>query len=308
MRVLITGGAGYIGSVLTKTLLPKHEVTVLDIQRYGRENLLHLCDQENLTFIKGDVLNHDTLDLLLDEADAIIPLAAYVGAEICDANYDDATRVNKETIEYIASRKKPEQKLIYPNTNSGYGTQTGEFYCTEETPLEPITHYGRTKAAGEKAVMTTDSITLRLATVFGCSPRMRLDLLVNDFVRRAYFNRGVDIFEPHFMRNYVHIQDVADCFAYCLDNYDSMKGEVYNLGNDSINMSKLDMALKVKERIPSFRITTDDTREDPDKRNYIVSSKKLWGKGFMASRGLDLGITQLMKAYSMLGDKDCNYL
>jgi nucleoside-diphosphate-sugar epimerase len=302
-RVFITGGAGYLGSILCEHLLNKgFSVTVLDNLMYGEQNLFHLCSNPDFDFVFGDARNERLVSSLVSKADVIIPLAAIVGAPGCDLDPLMATSVNLDAIKMINSIRSPSQLIIYPTTNSGYGTKTGEVFCTEETPLEPITLYGRTKCDAEAAVLdTANSITLRFATVFGMSPRMRMDLLVNHFVYAALTDRYIIIFEKDFKRNYIHIRDVADCFIHCMDNADAMVGRPYNVGLDNANLSKEDLALKVKKHVSEFFVHFSEIGSDPDKRNYIVSNQRIREAGFEAQRSLDHGIIELIKGYHMLG-------
>lgn len=301
-RVLITGGAGYIGSVLCEHLLNKnYQVTVLDSLIYGNHNLFHFCNNKNFNFIFGDCRDEKVIKGLLKEHDVIIPLAAIVGAPACDRDPLLTTSVNKDAIFLLNKLRSKEQLIIYPNTNSGYGSKSGVVFCTEETPLEPISLYGTTKTDAELEILNSpNGLTLRLATVFGSSPRMRLDLLVNTFVYAAVTEGCITIFEKDFKRNFVHVRDVADCFIYCIENSLKMVGQPYNLGLDSANLSKGELALKVKEHIPNFYIHFAEYGTDPDKRNYIVSSDRLKKAGFEAKRGLAEGIPELIKAYRMI--------
>lgn len=302
-NVLITGGAGYLGSILTEHLLAKGcRVTVLDSLIYGEQNLNHLCANPSFDFIYGDARNESLVKTLLSSADVIIPLAAIVGAPGCDLDPLMATSVNRDAIKMINRLRSPAQLLIYPTTNSGYGTRTGDVFCTEETPLEPISLYGQTKADAEAAVLdSANAITLRLATVFGMSPRMRLDLLVNHFVYAALTDRYIVIFEKDFKRNYVHIRDVADCFIHCIEHFAAMVGRPYNVGLDQANLSKEELALKIKEHVPEFFVQFSEIGSDPDKRNYIVSNQRLREAGFEAQYSLDDGIRELIKGYRLLG-------
>lgn len=303
VNVLVTGGAGYIGSVLCEHLLNMgFGVTVLDSLVFGQQSLFHLCHYDRFKFVYGDCMNDALLSEILPDVDFIIPLAAVVGAPACALNSWEAWRVNLDAIKMLDSIRSPSQGVVYPTTNSGYGTQTGEIHCTEETPLQPISIYGQTKVNAEFLLLESgNAITLRLATVFGMSPRMRLDLMVNDFVHKAVKTGSIAIFEQHFKRNYVHIRDVADCFVHCINHFDEMKGRPYNVGLDAANLSKGELALKIKGYIPSFEVTFSETREDPDKRNYIVSNERLRKAGFTAKRTLDDGIRELIKGFSMLG-------
>ncbi len=236
------------------------------------------------------------------DVDVVIPLAAIVGAPACDRDPWSACSVNLEAIRLLNQLRSPGQLIIYPTTNSGYGTKSGEAYCTEETPLEPISLYGRTKVQAEAEVLNSPhGITLRLATVFGLSPRLRLDLLVNHFVYAAVTDGYIVIFEKDFKRNYVHIRDVADCFVYCIENAGRMAGRPYNLGLDAANLSKEELALRVKKYVPNFFIHFAEVGSDPDKRNYVVSNQRLRQAGFEARRSLDTGIRELLKGYRMLG-------
>jgi nucleoside-diphosphate-sugar epimerase len=302
-NVLITGGAGYLGSILTARLLAEnYQVTVIDNLMYGEQNLGHLCADPNFDFVYGDCRNAGLMEGLVKKADVIIPLAAIVGAPCCDRDPLMAQSVNRDAVLLINRLRSPAQLVIYPTTNSGYGTQSGDLYCTEETPLEPISLYGSTKVEAEAALLDSqNAITLRLATVFGMSPRMRLDLLVNHFTYAAVTDRYLVIFEKDFKRNYVHIRDVADCFLHCIVNSGTMTGRPFNVGLDSANLSKDELALTIQKQVPGFYIHYAEVGSDPDKRNYIVSNQRLREAGFEAKRGLDDGIRELLKGYRMLG-------
>jgi nucleoside-diphosphate-sugar epimerase len=303
LRVLITGGAGYLGSILTEHLLKKnHTVTVVDNLIYGEQNLNHFCANPDFDFVYGDARNEALMTSLVKNADVIIPLAAIVGAPACDLDPLMATSVNYDAIKMINRLRSTSQLLVYPTTNSGYGTKTGDVFCTEDTPLEPISLYGRTKSDAEAVVLDSEnSITLRLATVFGMSPRMRMDLLVNHFVYAALTDRYLVIFEKDFKRNYVHIRDVANCFIHCIENSTAMCGRPYNVGLDKANLSKEELALKIKEHLPDFLVHFSEIGSDPDKRNYIVSNQRLREAGFEAQYSLDAGVQELLKGYRLFG-------
>ena len=303
MKVLVTGGAGYLGSVLCERLLQSgYEVVVLDNLTYQSGTLFHLCADPNFEFVCGDARDEGLVSRLIKDADVIIPLAAMVGAPACAKDPWLARSVNVDAIRMVNQLRSSDQLLVYPTTNSGYGTQTGDLMCTEETPLEPISLYGQTKSEAEAAVLDSpNAITFRLATVFGLSPRMRLDLLVNHFVHEAVTNGYIVIFEKDFKRNYVHIRDVADCFVHGIENSSKMVGRPFNVGLDEANLSKEELALKIKEYIPSFYLHFSEIGSDPDKRNYIVSNQRLKTVGFEAKRSLDMGIVELMKGYRMMG-------
>jgi nucleoside-diphosphate-sugar epimerase len=303
LNVLITGGAGYLGSILSEHLLDAgYKVTVLDNLLYGEQSLFHLCANKNFSFFLGDTRNEKLLRELMGNSDIIVPLAAVVGAPACDRDPIMAQTVNLDAIRMINRLRSKNQLIIYPTTNSGYGTKTGDVYCTEETPLEPISLYGRTKVDAEMEILGSEnSLTLRLATVFGLSSRMRMDLLVNHFVYAAVNDRYLVIFEKDFKRNYIHIRDVADCFIHCVENAPGMVGQPYNVGLDAANLSKEELALKIKEYVPDFFIHFAEVGSDPDKRNYIVSNQRLREAGFEAKRSLDDGIRELIKGYAMLG-------
>lgn len=301
-KILVTGGAGYLGSVLCERFLDAgYKVTVLDNLLYRQKSLFHLCSNSNFEFVFGDVRNKSLINQLLKDADIIIPLAAIVGAPACDLDPQLSTSVNLKAIQLLNKLRSKHQLVIFPTTNSGYGTKSGDIYCTEDTPMEPISLYGKTKAEAEKELLNSPNvITLRLATVFGISSRMRIDLLVNNFVYKAQIEGYIVVFEKDFKRNYVHIKDVADCFLYCIENFNKMKGRPYNVGLDDANLSKEELALKIKEYIPNFYIHFSEVGSDPDKRNYIVSNQRLREAGFEAKRSLDQGIKELLKGYEMM--------
>lgn len=301
-KILVTGGAGYIGSVLCGHLLSAgYQVTVLDNLMYRQQTLFQFCNNPNFEFVFGDVRDEKLMQGLIKKADILIPLAAIVGAPACDLDPLMAKSTNFDAIKLINKLRSKDQLIIYPTTNSGYGTKSGDVFCTEDTPLEPISLYGQTKADAETELLSSENtITLRLATVFGTSPRMRLDLLVNHFVYAAVTNGYLVIFEKDFKRNYVHIRDVADCFLHCINNFEKMAGCPFNVGLDEANLSKEELALKVKEYVPNFYIHFSPIGSDPDKRNYIVSNKRLKEAGFVAKRSLDEGIKELIKGYQMM--------
>ena len=302
-HVLVTGGAGYIGSILCEHLLDAgYQVTALDNLMYGQHSLFHLCANPRFEFVYSDVRDEGLIRRLVAEADVLIPLAAIVGAPACDCDPWLARLVNLEAVRLLNRLRSPSQLVIFPTTNSGYGTQSGDVYCTEETPLEPISLYGQVKVQAEAELLDSpNAITLRLATVFGMSPRMRLDLLVNDFVYAAVTDGYIVIFEKDFKRNYIHIRDVADCFLHCIEHADMTVGRPYNVGLDAANLSKEELALKIKQYVPHLYIHFSEVGSDPDKRNYIVSNQRLREAGFEARRSLDEGIQELLKGYRMMG-------
>jgi nucleoside-diphosphate-sugar epimerase len=301
-KVLVTGGAGYLGSILCEHLLAAgHEVTVVDSLLYQQMSLFHLCAHPAFDFVAGDVRDERLMTSLIKDADVLLPLACIVGAPACDRDPISARSVNLDAIKLLNRLRSKEQLVVYPTTNSGYGTKSGDVCCTEETPLEPVSLYGQTKVDAERELLNSpNTISLRLATVFGLSPRMRLDLLVNHFVHAAVTDRYIVIFEKHFKRNYVHIRDVADCFLHCIRHRDQMVGRPYNCGLDAANLSKEELALRIKQYVPDFLIHFAEVGQDPDKRNYIVSNQRLREAGFEARRTLDDGIQELIKGYRML--------
>ena len=301
-NVLITGGAGYLGSVLAPTLLQEgFGVTVLDNFLFGQNSLMDCCGQDRFRVIRGDVRNERVLKDALVSQDIVIPLAALVGAPLCDLDETGAVSTNQTSIESLCRLASPSQMILYPTTNSGYGIGEKGKFCTEETPLRPISLYGTTKVRAEEAVLARgNSLTFRLATVFGASPRMRVDLLVNDFVYRAVHDRAVLIFEGHFKRNYIHIRDVARAFLHAIANFSSMKGKPYNVGLEEANFSKLELCAKIKEHLPQFTYVEAPIGEDPDKRDYIVSNQRILGTGFRTEWDLNRGIRELIKAFTIL--------
>jgi nucleoside-diphosphate-sugar epimerase len=301
-RILITGGAGYIGAVLTPILLARgHHVTVMDRFDVHGHGLAQCCGFEGFTPVKGDVRDGALLDRLTAQHDVIIPLAALVGAPICAQDPAGAEAVNRDAVVRIVKAASRDQMVLYPTTNSGYGVGAADAFCTEESPLKPISVYGVTKVQAEEAVLQANAgVTFRLATVFGMSPKMRVDLLVNDFTLRAVRDRAVVIFEGHFRRNYIHIRDVAGAFMHAMDNYATMRGQAYNVGLSEANLSKLELCARIKHHIPGFVYLEAPIGEDPDKRDYIVSNEKLERTGWRPEWGLDRGIEELIKGYTML--------
>lgn len=300
--ILVTGGAGYIGSVLVPELLRLgHNVTVLDSFIYKQNSLLECCRYENFEIIKGDCRDSDLLRKILPGKDYIIPLAAIVGFPACDKDTVAAETVNLGAIKTLLELRTPEQRIIFPCTNSGYGLGQGDRFCTEESPISPVSLYGKTKMAAEKAILEAgNAVTFRFATLFGASPRMRTDLLVNDFVYRAVFDRSLIIFEGHFMRNYLHVRDAANAFIFAIENFDKMKNQTYNCGLSDANLSKIELCEKIKEYIPLFMYIEAPIGTDPDKRNYLVSNEKIESLGFKPQHTIDDGIKELIKAYSII--------
>ena len=305
-RILITGGAGYIGSLLTPRLLSQnYEVTVIDNFMYNQNSLNNLCSNKNFNIINADIRDKNILRESSTNKDIIIPLAAYVGAPLCNKDPFGAKEVNLNAqLELLKSISK-NQIVVMPMTNSGYGIGEKDSYCDENTPLRPISLYGKHKVEVEEVLLGREnSISLRLATVFGMSPRMRLDLLVNDFVNRACNDKAIIIFEGGFRRNFVHIRDVVEAFNFSIDNFEKMKGEAYNIGLSDANLTKLDLCKKIKEHIKDFFYYEAPIGEDPDKRDYIVSNKKIENLGFAARNSLDDGIEELIKGNKMLKFKN----
>jgi len=301
MKILITGGAGYLGSVITEKLLSKgHEITILDNLMYNQTSSIIFSHNPNFEFIYGDVRDKELIENLVFDFDVIIPLAAIVGFPACDRDKELATAINYEHVRYICELVNDTRiKVVYPNTNSGYGIgESGE--CTEESPLNPISHYGVTKVKAEGEVLGIGGISVRLATVFGTSPRMRMDLLVNEFVYKALTDKYITIFEKDFVRNYIHIRDVANVFLFMIENYEKHSGEVFNVGLSDANLSKEQLVEKIKEYVPNFAITYSDYYSDPDKRDYIVSNQKIESAGWTAEHSLDDGIEELIKTYTIL--------
>jgi nucleoside-diphosphate-sugar epimerase len=306
MKILITGGAGYLGSVITGKLLNAgYEVTVLDKLVFNQVSLLSHTPNPKFKFIHGDVRNEELLEKLCLESDVIIPLAAIVGFPACDAEPDLAKQINFQQIFNIVKfTKNKGKKILYPNTNSGYGIGVGQTMCTEESSLNPISIYGSTKVAAENYLRSsTDAIIFRLATVFGVSPRMRTDLLVNDFTYKAITDKYIVVFEKSFKRNFIHIQDVANVFLFMLENYDKYKGEVFNVGLSDANLSKQELLEKIQSHVKNFAVSYNDYYEDPDKRDYIVSNEKLESTGWKPVWDLDMGIKELIMAYQMIVPK-----
>lgn len=301
-KVLITGGAGYVGSILVPTLLQEgFAVQVVDNFAFGQSSLLECCNNPCFSVTRGDCRDRATMEQAIRDADYIIPLAAVVGAPACDLDKTAAVSINLDAIKLLLEIRSPQQRIVLPNTNSGYGIGEADAFCTEESPLRPISLYGRTKVEAEAAVLAAgNSLTFRLATVFGLSPRMRIDLLVNEFVYRAVRDRVVVVFEGHAKRNYLHVRDVAGAFVHAIKNFDRMKGQAYNVGLSDANLTKLELCEEIKKQLPSFAYLEMPIGEDPDKRDYIVSNAKIEAAGFKTRFSLADGIRELIKGYTIL--------
>jgi len=302
LQVLVTGGAGYLGAVLVPELLAAgHKVTVLDNFMYRQNSLAQVCHLANFEVVAGDARQAQVLRPLVERADLVIPLAALVGAPLCAKDPLAATSTNRDAVATLVKMLSSEQRVILPTTNSGYGVGEKGKRCTEKSPLRPVSLYGRDKVAAEKlALAHGNAVSLRLATVFGMSPRMRIDLLVNDFVYRAVHDRSVVLFEGHFRRNYLHIRDVARAFLHAIDKFEVMKGEPYNVGLSDANLSKRRLCERIKLQIPEFTYLEAAVGADPDKRDYIVSNAKIERTGFKPVFSLDDGIRELIKGYRMI--------
>ncbi len=301
-NILVTGGAGYLGSTMVPDLLAAgHKVTVLDNFMFKQTSLNHCCYHPNFTVVKGDIRQKETMSALMKEADVIIPLAALVGAPLCNLDPIGATTINHDAIELMLNILSKDQIVLMPTTNSAYGTGDKDNYCNEESPLRPISQYAIEKVEIEKELMQhPNAISFRLATVFGMSPRMRIDLLVNDFTYRAVNDRFVVLFESHFKRNYIHVRDVSRVFQHALNNHDAMKGEIYNVGLSNANVSKKELCEYIQKQVPDFIFIDEQIGKDPDQRNYIVSNEKIESTGFKTEFSLDRGIGELLKGYTMI--------
>jgi len=301
-KILVTGGAGYLGSIMVPDLLTAgHKVTVLDNFMFKQSSLNHCCYHPNFTVVKGDIRQKDTMATLMKDADIVIPLAALVGAPLCNLDPVGATTINHNAVTLMLKLLSKDQIVVMPTTNSAYGTGDKDNYCNEESPLRPISQYAIEKVEIEKELMQhPNAISFRLATVFGMSPRMRIDLLVNDFTYRAVNDRFIVLFESHFKRNYIHVRDVSRVFQHALNNHDSMKGEIYNVGLSDANVSKKELCEHIQKQLPGFLFVEAPVGKDPDQRNYIVSNEKIEATGFKQEFSLDQGIDELIKGYSMI--------
>jgi len=301
MKILVTGGAGYLGSVMVPALLAEnHEVVVLDNFMYGQTSLLDCCYNKNLTIVRGDTRSKALVEKLMKGVDAIFPLACLTGAPLCAKEPEAAKAILLDAVKMITDCKSKEQMVIFPTTNSGYGVGQKGIHCTEETPLNPISLYGKLKCDAEKAVLDSGGITLRLATAFGVSPRMRLDLLVNDFTYRAVYDRFIVLFEANFKRNFIHVRDVASAFMHSLKNFEDMRREPYNVGLSDANLSKLELCEEIKKHVPEFYFIESAIGEDPDKRDYVVSNEKIEKTGYKQNVKLSDGIGELVKGYQII--------
>jgi nucleoside-diphosphate-sugar epimerase len=301
-HVLVTGGAGYLGSTLVPALLDAgYRVTVLDSFLYRQASLNHVCHHPAFEVVRGDIRDERVIAPLLARADVVIPLAALVGAPLCDADPVGARTVNHDAILSMLALMSPSQRVLMPTTNSAYGTGDEHHHCTETSPLRPISRYARDKVEVESKLMQRENaVSFRLATVFGMSPRMRIDLLVNDFTYRAVHDRFVVLFEGDFKRNYVHGRDVARVFLHGLERFDAMRGQVFNVGLSDANVSKRELCDRIRRHLPDFVALDAPVGKDPDQRNYVVSNAKIEAAGFRTGTSLDAGIVELVKGFAML--------
>ena len=304
-NVLVTGGAGYLGSTLVPELLQKgHRVTVVDNFMFGQASLNHACFHPNFSVVKGDIRSRDTMAPLLKKAEVVIPLAAYVGAPLCNRDPVGAQTINHDAVMLMLDLLSNEQWVLMPTTNSAYGSGDKDNLCTEDSPLRPISKYAIDKVEVEQHLMEhTNAASFRLATVFGMSPRMRIDLLVNDFTYRAVHDRFVVLFESHFKRNYIHVRDVASVFLHGIDNFEKMSGQIYNVGLSEANLSKRELCEAIQKHVEDFVFIEAEVGKDPDQRNYIVSNEKIEATGFKPQVSLDVGISELVKGYSMISNR-----
>ena len=302
MKILVTGGAGYLGSILVPDLLATgHEVKVLDNFFFKQSSLNHVCHHKKFSVVNGDIRSESTIKPLMKDADIIIPLAALVGAPMCSRDPIGARTINHDAIMLMIKNISKDQVVLMPTTNSAYGTGDEKNFCTEESPLRPISQYAIEKVEIENRLMEhPNAISFRLATVFGMSPRMRIDLLVNDFTHRAVIDRFVVLFESHFKRNYIHVRDVSGVFQHALLNHDKMKGQIYNVGLSDANVSKKELCEKIQKQLPDFIFLEAAVGKDPDQRNYIVSNEKVEATGFKPAFSLERGISDLIKGYTMI--------
>ncbi len=302
MKVLITGGAGYIGSTLVPLLLQhNHQVTVLDNMLYRAPALLDVCHNPHFQIINGDVRDGALLKRLVAQHDVLLPLACLTGAPACNKDPISAVAIGQEHVINMYNLKSSAQLMLYPCTNSGYGISQVDLACDEDSPIQPISLYGKLKVTAESHLLEGGrAVTFRLATVFGASPRMRLDLLVNDFVYRAVEDRAVVLFEPHFKRNFLHVRDAARVFLHAIENYSAMQGRAFNVGLSDANLSKLELCQKIQAQIPEFQFPIAPIGEDPDKRNYIVSNARIEATGFKTQHSLEPGIGELIKCFQVV--------
>jgi len=302
MKTLVTGAAGYIGAVLVPRLLSEgHQVIALDNFMYHQSSLLDVCYHDQLTIVRGDTRDKSLMTKLMKNADAIFPLACLTGAPLCAKEPEAAKAIALDAVKMILELRSKSQMVIFPTTNSGYGVGERAKHCTETTPLRPVSLYGKLKVDAEKAILDAgQSITLRLATAFGISPRMRLDLLVNDFTYRAVYDKFVVLFEAHFHRNYIHVRDISKAFVHALNNFDKMKNQPYNVGLSDANLTKLQLCQEIKKLVPDFYFVEATIGKDPDKRDYIVSNEKIEKTGFKADVSLQKGLQELIKGYQVI--------
>jgi nucleoside-diphosphate-sugar epimerase len=300
--ILVTGGAGYLGSIIVPELLAAgHRVMVLDSFMYLQNSLAHVCANLNFDVINGDARSVETLKPLVEGADYVLPLAALVGAPLCKKDPIAATTTNRDAIATLTKLMSPQQRIVMPITNSGYGVGEQGKECTEDSPLRPVSLYGVDKVEAEKIVLGREnSVSLRLATVFGMAPRMRIDLLVNDFVYRAVTDRAVVLFEAHFKRNFIHVRDVARAFMHAIDKFDAMRGRPFNVGLSDANLSKAELCDRIREHVPNFQYLEAPIGEDPDKRDYVVSNARIEATGYAPKHSLDDGIQELIKGFRMI--------
>ena len=299
-NILVTGGAGYLGSILVPALLDAgYHVTVLDNFMYKQNSLAHVCADPHFDVVRGDARDYALVGKLAAKADILIPLACLVGAPLCDADKDAAKLTNFAAVNLLAYGTSKHQRILFPTTNSGYGRS--DVPCNEDTPLNPISLYARTKVDAEKAVLNRgNAITFRLATVFGASPRMRIDLLVNDFVYRAVRDRAIVLFEPHFRRNFIHVRDVAHVFLHGITNFEAMKDRPYNVGLSDANLTKLQLCQAIARHLPDFDWQYAKAGNDPDQRDYVVDNSRIEKTGFRPAFSLDDGIAELKKLYATI--------